>query len=174
MGGKEKIAVSNEVTRKFLNIAYGVSKLIDKKEELKEWAIPLINTSTQEILRNDLGEAIKTFKKVIEMVEDFMKNPEKWKDTMGTQSLMGNKLVNIDECVKYDEENVTEISEDDRYSHINVSDDIKFCVPKQDVIIWDEYDEDYKLMNRHSNKNEDEREEEYYENHYNKNNVVDK
>ena len=164
MGGKEKIAVSNEVTRKFLNIAYGVSKLIDKKEELKEWAIPLINTSTQEILRNDLGEAIKTFKKVIEMVEDFMKNPEKWKDTMGIQSLMGNKLVNIDQCVKYDEENVIEISEDDRYSHKNVSDDTKYCVPEQDVIIWDEYDEDYRLINRHTNKHQDEREEQYHDN----------
>ena len=160
----EKMAISKEVTKKFLNIAYGVSKLIDKEEELKEWAIPLINTSIQEILCNDLDEAIKTFEKVIEMVQEFMKNPEKWKDTMATQSRMGNKLVNIDECVKYDEENVTEISEDDRYSHINVSDGIKYCVPEQDVIIWDEYDEDYRLINRHTNKHQDEREEQYHDN----------
>ena len=163
--------VSNEVTKKFLNIAYDVSKLIDKEEELQEWAIPLINTSIQEILCNDLDEAIKTFEKVIEMVQEFMKNPEKWKDTMATQSRMGNKLVNIDECVKYDEENVTEISEDDRYSHINVSDGIKYCVPDQDVLIWDEYDEDYRLINRHTNKHQDEREGEYHDDYYDENNM---
>ena len=170
-GGKEKMAISKEVMTKFLDIVYGIAELIDNEEELKMWVLPFVDRSIQRILCDDLTGAIEDVGKATKMLQQFNAESTTRKDTVVTNKNMGNKLANTEECVKYDDDNVTQIHEDDRCTHINMSDHIKYCVPQQDVITWDEYDEDYSLMNRHTNKNQDEREEEYHDDYYNDNNM---
>ena len=67
-------------------MAYGVAELIDKEEELKKWVIPLLDISIQEILCDNLVESIKNLEKATKMVQEFSKNPAKWRDTIAVQT----------------------------------------------------------------------------------------
>ena len=59
----------------------------------------------------------------------------------------------IKECIRSDDDDSVEQMHEGGDEHMHVNEYVNDCVPDQDVVFWDEYYKEYRLVNRSFNKN---------------------